>query len=404
MTYNTRIYNYANLHSKDKQIVQAQLLMLESVEDTITNYTYAKETSTNTLETISFEEGINALEEAKRNMYNDIVEYMIFAIDSYEDEVKEIEDEITVYELLMQKGGEKGFALVVGDKRIPDVLAYSEYGSLDDTLSNLALKYYFRTIPEYVSKRLEGCLKNSKDVCQTKAEDPTKDSYMHVCNLIVEWGQNSPYNNKTPYTCSTLDASYGGRAPAGCGPVAIAQLISFYRFPASYNWDLLLSTPTVSINDSEVKKNEISTLMYNLGQDMSTWYDCDGSSTAVNSMVATLRNYGYTVSEGPFGVLGIDAEMRQDRPILMTGVCDEGGHAWLITGYKYNVLLHPTGQYVKTYYCNMNWGWNGSSNGFYLVCTAPLNQSGGEMNPILPFGRSSSYEFNRNLRNFFVRK
>ena len=72
MTCNTRIYNYANLHSEDKQIVQAQLLMLESVEDTITNYTYAKETSTNTLETISFEEGIHALEEAKQNMYNDI--------------------------------------------------------------------------------------------------------------------------------------------------------------------------------------------------------------------------------------------------------------------------------------------------------------------------------------------
>ena len=40
MTYNTRIYNYANLHLEDKQIIQAQLLMLESVEDTITNYTY----------------------------------------------------------------------------------------------------------------------------------------------------------------------------------------------------------------------------------------------------------------------------------------------------------------------------------------------------------------------------
>lgn len=86
MTCNTRIYNYANLHLEDKQIVQAQLLMLESVEDTITNYTYAKETSTNTLEAISFEEGIHALEEAKQNMYNDIVEYMIFAIDRYEDE------------------------------------------------------------------------------------------------------------------------------------------------------------------------------------------------------------------------------------------------------------------------------------------------------------------------------
>lgn len=65
MTCNTRIYNYANLHSEDKQIVQAQLLMLKSVEDTITNYTYAKETSTNTLETISFEEGIPCIRRSK---------------------------------------------------------------------------------------------------------------------------------------------------------------------------------------------------------------------------------------------------------------------------------------------------------------------------------------------------
>ena len=97
MTYNTRIYNYANLHSEDKQIVQAQLLMLESVEDTITNYTYAKETSTNTLETISFEEGIHALEEAKH-----IVEYMIFAIDSYENEVYELDTDDPFYGLYVE--------------------------------------------------------------------------------------------------------------------------------------------------------------------------------------------------------------------------------------------------------------------------------------------------------------
>ena len=102
MTYNTRIYNYANLHSEDKQIVQAQLLMLESVEDTITNYTYAKETSTNTLETISFEEGIHALEESKQNMYNDIVEYMIFAIDSYENEVYELDTDDPFYGLYVE--------------------------------------------------------------------------------------------------------------------------------------------------------------------------------------------------------------------------------------------------------------------------------------------------------------
>ena len=37
MTYNTRIYNYSNLKSEDKQIVQAQLLIFETVEDRITN-------------------------------------------------------------------------------------------------------------------------------------------------------------------------------------------------------------------------------------------------------------------------------------------------------------------------------------------------------------------------------
>ena len=68
MTYNTKIYNYKNLHTDDKQIVQAQLLMF-------TEYTYSKEACTNTLETISYEEGIKALEDAKEKMYSDIVEY-----------------------------------------------------------------------------------------------------------------------------------------------------------------------------------------------------------------------------------------------------------------------------------------------------------------------------------------
>ena len=99
MTYNTKIYNYKNLHTDDKQIVQAQLLMFETIEDLITEYTYSKEACTNTLEIISYEEGIKALEDAKEKMYSDIVEYMIFAIDSYEDEVRETNTDDPFYGL-----------------------------------------------------------------------------------------------------------------------------------------------------------------------------------------------------------------------------------------------------------------------------------------------------------------
>jgi len=89
MTYNTKIYNYKNLHTDDKQIVQAQLLMFETIEDLITEYAYSKEACTNTLEIISYEEGIKALEDAKEKMYSDIVEYMVFAIEGYEEDVNE---------------------------------------------------------------------------------------------------------------------------------------------------------------------------------------------------------------------------------------------------------------------------------------------------------------------------
>lgn len=99
MTYNTKIYNYKNLHTDDKQIVQAQLLMFETIEDLITEYTYSKEACTNTLETISYEEGIKALEDAKEKMYSDIVEYMVFAIEGYEEDVNEVDTNDPFYGL-----------------------------------------------------------------------------------------------------------------------------------------------------------------------------------------------------------------------------------------------------------------------------------------------------------------
>lgn len=76
MTYNTRIYNYSNLKTEDKQIVQAQLLMFETVEDTITEYMYRRESSTNILDAVSYEEGIKALEQVQQNMFSDIVDIL----------------------------------------------------------------------------------------------------------------------------------------------------------------------------------------------------------------------------------------------------------------------------------------------------------------------------------------
>lgn len=102
MTYNTKIYNYSNLKTEDKQIVQAQLLMFETVEDTITEYMYRRESSTNILDAVSYEEGIKALEQAQQNMFSDIVEYIVYAIDSYEEDVDEVDTQDPLFGLYQE--------------------------------------------------------------------------------------------------------------------------------------------------------------------------------------------------------------------------------------------------------------------------------------------------------------
>ena len=96
MTYSTRIYNYSNLKDEDKQIVQAQLLMFETVEDTI------RESSTNILDAVSYEEGIKALEQVQQNMFSDIVEYIVYAIDSYEEDVDEVDTQDPLFGLYQE--------------------------------------------------------------------------------------------------------------------------------------------------------------------------------------------------------------------------------------------------------------------------------------------------------------
>ena len=99
MTYNTRIYNYANLDKDDKHAVQAQLLLFECIETQITEYTYSKEDAENLLEQISYEEGLHALQEAQQNVYNEILDFMQFAIESYERPVSEIDTDDPFYGL-----------------------------------------------------------------------------------------------------------------------------------------------------------------------------------------------------------------------------------------------------------------------------------------------------------------
>lgn len=89
MVYNTRFYNFSNLNFDDQNYVYAQFMMIESIEDTIAEYTFSKENSQDLLEQLSYEQGIKALEEAKQQMYSTVIEFIVMRIESYEEYVDE---------------------------------------------------------------------------------------------------------------------------------------------------------------------------------------------------------------------------------------------------------------------------------------------------------------------------
>ena len=125
---------------------------------------------------------------------------------------------------------------------------------------------------------------------------------------------------------------------------------------------------------------EVAKLMSNAGISVNMHYGCDESWTYGSYIPSALVNaFGYPsgisyVSFEPNTVIG---ELKYgNRPVIMTGIDPAyGGHAWVCDGYArtiYSVIHNPDTYYeYKTYiftapYFNMNWGWDGSSNGWYV--------------------------------------
>ncbi|MDR1455156.1 MAG: C10 family peptidase [Tannerella sp.] len=283
---------------------------------------------------------------------------------------------IPVYEYALTTGSREGYALVIADSRIPNVLVYADYGSLDDTLSIEPLKYYMNTeVPEIISgyitdyyNRLEINTRGSQKNIVTRSDSIG----MSVQCFTSEWGQAAPYNSACPIMsgCLPTDAAstpaYGGRAPAGCVPIAIGEIIKYHIDNHA--------KPNVIQNSY----SNVGAFVAHIGSLVDIMYGCNGSGVWYSSF-PYIRNalsyYGYHFSSGATyltsgnGISTLEANLLSGNPVIIEGQCEwvnlEGEikytfHAWVIDGQ----LEYPG------YYFHMNWGGNGSSNGYYL-CSSP---------------------------------
>lgn len=335
--------------------------------------------------------------------------------------VEDVSQITPIYEFsLSDQMGNDGFALVIGDKRFSEVLAYTSQGSLSDTIFNKGLAQFMSAIPRYVNQlnneynqpfedwlcnRLSGTERYLRNVYSeaelNSLEKNTKgawDKVEHEESFVpVKWNQTAPYNNDIPLVCGDR------KAKVGCAAVALGQIMAYHKKPKSYDWSLLLSSPTVKTiaeGESLARTKEVARLMANLGEMAGTTYTCSGSTTGDNGVLYAMRLLGY---EGDKDVVRnstvnhniIYESLLKKLPVMMImyDYYTKLGHIWVVDGILrkerdmlyFNTVVNA--QTNKTYWevwqcrerytqLHCNWGWGGSSDGWYSHrCLDPVDDN-----------------------------
>lgn len=223
-----------------------------------------------------------------------------------------------------------------------------------------------------------------------------KDIYKHeqVGPLLsTQWHQNAPFNN----LC-------GGK-PAGCGPIAVAQVMKYYQYPHSFvlngyafNWN--------TIPEDSQSNSDQDALVKLVASFTNTHYDSFGSWTTPDDMKDGIRSLGYNVTKASHNFEKVETELFRNRPVIMGGnddnvplpepldyigsshywVCD-GAHRITTNQMYYFTIWQPNGNGTFTtgwhsmdspgvlgglvyLYFHMNWGWNGNHDGWFAFESA----------------------------------
>ena len=214
--------------------------------------------------------------------------------------------------------------------------------------------------------------------------------------LTTKWGQGYPYNMKSP----VID---GQNAWAGCVAAAAVQIMAFHSFPERYPTGTyiqgiyygdtetkiaLLRTYTGLNNPGPGFRDYVSRLYRVFGDQVNMMWGLDGSGAFSSNVPSALRWFGYTSpSIKTYNITELEESLRGGYPVYVDGSNTSGAagaHAYVIDGYKsmhrgYNYyyfdewgIFHKRNLTIYSTpnppqrYVHINFGWDGSYNGFYL--------------------------------------
>ena len=265
-----------------------------------------------------------------------------------------------------------GFVIVAGDDRAPAVLGYSDKGTFDG-----------QAVPEAMQALLESYTAQIEALSLGAKPAPRSSSGPAIRPLVTaSWSQNSPYNTMLPML------SNGKQAVAGCVATAMAQMLYYWKWPerptttipeytssslsiympalepVDFNWESMQDTYLSSDTESDGALAAAQLTLYCAQSvKMNFMYGTSGANT--NHIPSAISTYfGYKGSarceyRENYSTQGwadlIYSELAEGRPVIYSGSKASGGHAFICDGYDGEGMFH------------MNWGWDGMSNGYYLL-------------------------------------
>lgn len=185
------------------------------------------------------------------------------------------------------------------------------------------------------------------------------------------WGQSGISNGSTPaYSDCTC-----GRNPAGCGAVAMAQVLRVIRPNNSFNYLAMPNTSNYNCNLNTIGEFELARLMLECGIQSNSQYYFFGCNTMTLpwNIPGALQNMGLSNggSISNFTPSIIETEITLGSPIIFYAAdAITNWHIWICDGFirnnysQYNCNTGYCDSWSYTYF-HMNWGWSGASNGWY---------------------------------------
>ena len=283
----------------------------------------------------------------------------------------------------------KGFTIVSGDDRLPEIVGYSSQGSYDENNLPEGFVSFMKAYQNLYNKVNLGDAEALKNLAEIKAWRNKKNASAASTSVVapllgnIEWDQTSPYNNMCPKYDSVHVAA------TGCVATAMAQVMAYYKYPKQlkadipgyvnrwngipmeiptitreegvYDWDNMLPKYNKEANATQQQKDAVAKLMYHCGAAVRMSYGPESGAAVSSSKLA--KYFGYDadlmmdLSRSSFTLDKwmqiIDTELAAGRPVLYGGQSSENGHQFICDGKDENGLYH------------INWGWSGNQNAYF---------------------------------------